>query len=260
MRSATGFETTIRELSASQDQAKKHREIPFNYTSADDRRVVTLLLGPAIADALEQLRGRRVTGRSARLLMRIFGEILIHRRNPFLFQELLDSPPRRRRLAGNARRDLATHRGQGRQGEPGPGSGCGLPGPAGRLPGRRAGDPGPSQAHQARAWRHRGTAEHPVRSLALVSHATDATDWRLHLPLAVVWPDRETQVAPLLAAIGRMGLKAIHAGPGRGSPEAPYRSGRTAIVRRSTRRGSTAFAASRRGSSTSRMAGPRRRR
>ena len=31
------------------------REIPFNYTSADDRQVVSLLLGPAIVNTLEEL-------------------------------------------------------------------------------------------------------------------------------------------------------------------------------------------------------------
>jgi FAD/FMN-containing dehydrogenase/Fe-S oxidoreductase len=50
----------------------------------------------------------------------------------------------------------------------------------------------------------------------LVSHATDATDWRLHLPVAVVMPDDERQVAPVLAAIGRLGLKAIPRGAGTG--------------------------------------------
>jgi len=50
----------------------------------------------------------------------------------------------------------------------------------------------------------------------LVSHATDATDWRLHLPLAVVMPSEEGQVAPLLAAIARLGLKAIPRGAGTG--------------------------------------------
>src|SRR5215208_1473044 len=82
------------------------REIPFNYTSADDRQAVSLLLGPEVWEKLEQLRTRRVTGRSARLLMRFFGEILIHRRNPFLFQELVDSAPRRRRFFENIEKDL----------------------------------------------------------------------------------------------------------------------------------------------------------
>jgi Protein of unknown function (DUF3683). len=47
-----------------------YREIPFNYTSADDWQVVSFLLGTEIALILEELRDRRVTGRSARLLMR----------------------------------------------------------------------------------------------------------------------------------------------------------------------------------------------
>ena len=50
----------------------------------------------------------------------------------------------------------------------------------------------------------------------LVSHATDATDWRLHLPVAVVLPAPRSQVAPLLAAIGRLGLSAIPRGGGTG--------------------------------------------
>jgi len=37
------------------------REIPFNYTSADDQQVVTLLLGADAWDTLERLRGQRVT-------------------------------------------------------------------------------------------------------------------------------------------------------------------------------------------------------
>jgi hypothetical protein len=82
------------------------REIPFNYTSADDRQAISLLLGPAVWSKLEALRARRVTGRSARLLMRFFGEILIHRRNPFLFQELVDSAGRRRRFFDNIEKDL----------------------------------------------------------------------------------------------------------------------------------------------------------
>ena len=72
------------------------REIPFNYTSAGDRQAISFLLGPYIVRMLDELRELRVTGRSARLLMGIIGEILIHRRNPYLFQELVDSVARRR--------------------------------------------------------------------------------------------------------------------------------------------------------------------
>ena len=62
---------------------------------------------------------------------------------------------------------------------------------------------------------------------SLVSHATDATDWRLYLPLAVVTPDVEAHVAPLLAAIAHLGLKAIPRGAGTGltGGTVPLRSG-----------------------------------
>ena len=83
------------------------REIPFNYTSAGDSQAVALLLGEPMVAILEELRGRRVTGRSARLLMRFLGEILIHRRNPYLFQELIDSRARRGRFFEHTGKDLA---------------------------------------------------------------------------------------------------------------------------------------------------------
>ena len=51
---------------------------------------------------------------------------------------------------------------------------------------------------------------------SLISHATDATDWRLHLPLAVVRPSTEEQVPALLTAIEELGLHVIPRGGGTG--------------------------------------------
>jgi len=51
---------------------------------------------------------------------------------------------------------------------------------------------------------------------SLVAHATDATDWRLYLPVAVVTPDSEAQVAPLITAIAALGLHVIPRGAGTG--------------------------------------------
>ena len=50
----------------------------------------------------------------------------------------------------------------------------------------------------------------------LTAHATDATDWRLHLPEAVVLPTAAAQVQPLLSAIAGLGLHAIPRGAGTG--------------------------------------------
>jgi FAD/FMN-containing dehydrogenase/Fe-S oxidoreductase len=192
-----------------------HREIPFNYTSADDRQAVQLLLGPEVWEKLEELRSRRVTGRSARLLMRFFGEILVHRRNPYLFQELVDSGRRRRRLFEHLERDLAIverNAGEARVLEVLAASRALLDAFRGEVEG--------TPELRRRMVRELGAVVGRDAVLfdpfTLVSHSTDATDWRLHLPVAVVMPEREEQVAPVLAAIRDLGLRAIPRGAGTG--------------------------------------------
>ena len=86
------------------------REIPYNYTSADDALVMSFLLGPAAWEAVERWRAQRVTGRSARLLLRVLGEIFVIRRNPFVFEELLENIDRRRRFATQIGHDLGVSR------------------------------------------------------------------------------------------------------------------------------------------------------
>ncbi|MDL2357862.1 MAG: DUF3683 domain-containing protein, partial [Pseudomonadota bacterium] len=44
------------------------REIPYNYTSFSDREIVIRLLGESSWALLDELRGARQTGRSARML------------------------------------------------------------------------------------------------------------------------------------------------------------------------------------------------
>jgi FAD/FMN-containing dehydrogenase/Fe-S oxidoreductase len=192
------------------------REIPFNYTSAEDRQAVELLLGPDVWEKLEELRARRVTGRSARLLMRFFGEILVHRRNPFLFQELVDAPARRRRLFENLDKDLGIiERNAGAETrvlEVLAASRTLL----GTFREEVEGTPELRRRLQRELGAIAGRDAVLFDPITLVSHATDATDWRLHLPVAVVMPDREEQVAPLLAAIGRLGLKVVPRGAGTG--------------------------------------------
>ncbi|HVP66726.1 MAG TPA: DUF3683 domain-containing protein [Anaeromyxobacteraceae bacterium] len=196
--------------------APSHREIPYNYTSADDRQAVSMLLGRGVWQKLEELRARRVTGRSAKLLMRVFGEVLIYHRNPYLRQELVESRPRRTRFFREAEASL-------------------------RIIQENAGDESlvlevvaecrrlldgfrdevlEAPEVEARVRRALGAVVGRENvhfdPFTLVSHATDATDWRLHLPLAVVTPTAEEQVAPLLCAIRDLGLHAIPRGAGTG--------------------------------------------
>ncbi len=85
-------------LAASDEQAPRLREIPYNYTSFSDREIVIRLLGERAWEVLSQLRQERHTGRSARMLYEVLGDIWVVQRNPYLQDDLLDNPGRRRLL------------------------------------------------------------------------------------------------------------------------------------------------------------------
>jgi FAD/FMN-containing dehydrogenase/Fe-S oxidoreductase len=197
-------------------EVSSSREIPFNYTSADDRQAIAFLLGPETVHVLDELRSTRVTGRSARRLMRIFGDVLIHRRNPYLFQELVDSAPRRRRFFEDIAKDSESIA----RGASGDKRVLGTLDRCRALIAEFRSDVEGAPELRNRIRRSLGAVIGGGNVLfdpfSLVSHATDATDWRLHLPLAVVTPEVEAQVAPLLAAIAHLGLKAIPRGAGTG--------------------------------------------
>src|SRR3954451_25403882 len=70
------------------------REIPYNYTSFSDREIVIRLLGEQAWQVLLELRDERRTGRSARMLYEVLGDIWVVTRNPYLQDDLLDNPKR----------------------------------------------------------------------------------------------------------------------------------------------------------------------
>ena len=55
--------------------APRLREIPYNYTSFSDREIVIRLLGLRAWEVLNRLRDERQTGRSARMLYEVLGDI-----------------------------------------------------------------------------------------------------------------------------------------------------------------------------------------
>src|ERR1700723_2464661 len=74
------------------------REIPYNYTSLADREIVIRLLGEPAWTVLDGLRSERRTGRSARMLYEVLGDMWVVERNPYLQDDLLDNPKRRGQL------------------------------------------------------------------------------------------------------------------------------------------------------------------
>lgn len=196
--------------------ASQFREIPYNYTSADDERVVRILFGDDLWERVQRLREQRVTGRSAKHLTRFFGDLFLLRRNPFLYQDLVESRGRRKAFLRKVRIELDTFEAFVN----------GNPEGLDVLSRCRAAW---KELGRELAWA--GLRQRRIRSalgaviggenvsfdpFELVSHSTDATDWRLFLPLCVAFPSQERQVAPLLAAIGRLHLKAIPRGAATG--------------------------------------------
>lgn len=82
------------------------REIPYNYTSYTDREIVIRLLGDEAWQILQDLRGQRKTGRSARMLFEVLGDIWVVVRNPYLVDDLLEHPKRRAALVREMRHRL----------------------------------------------------------------------------------------------------------------------------------------------------------
>ena len=84
--------------SAQSAQSARLREIPYNYTSFSDREIVIRLLGEESWELLNALRSQRQTGRSARMLFEVLGDIWVVQRNPYLQEDLHSSSKRRRAL------------------------------------------------------------------------------------------------------------------------------------------------------------------
>ena len=87
-------------------EAPRLREIPYNYTSLSDREIVIRLLGSRAWELLNLLREERQTGRSARMLYEVLGDIWVVQRNPYLQDDLLDNPKRRKLLIDALRHRL----------------------------------------------------------------------------------------------------------------------------------------------------------
>jgi FAD/FMN-containing dehydrogenase/Fe-S oxidoreductase len=202
--------------------ASRIREIPYNYTSFSDREVVIRLLGARAWDLLNLLRDERRTGRSARMLYEVLGDIWVVQRNPYLQDDLLDNPKRRRMLV-----EALQHR-------------------LGEVEKRRT----PEQDSQrdaivvelldaaksavaqfARSFENmydlrrltarklgKLTQKDNIKfdGLSRVSHVTDATDWRVEYPFVVLTPDTEAEMAGLVKGCIALGLTIIPRGGGTG--------------------------------------------
>jgi len=192
------------------------REIPYNYTSFSDREIVIRLLGDEAWDIINTLRAERRTGRSARMLYEVLGDIWVVTRNPYLQDDLLGNATRRQALIGALRHRLngIEERRQNNL-------------EVKRLLelSHQAVDEFQAEFETTLQLRKRVlrklsklTRHDNIQfdGLARVSHVTDATDWRVEFPFVVLNPDTEQEVAPLVRACIDLGLTLIPRGGGTG--------------------------------------------
>ena len=196
--------------------ASRLREIPYNYTSFSDREIVIRFLGEEIWNILNTLRSERKTGRSARMLFEVLGDLWVVTRNPYLQDDLLANKKRRQALVGalhhriraidershnnplvvklieSARKAVVSFEDDFKQTE--------------------------SLRRKAMSKLGRITRKDNIQfdGLARVSHVTDATDWRVEYPFVVVNPDTEEEVAAIVKACIELGLTIIPRGGGTG--------------------------------------------
>jgi len=209
-------------LAQSHSAAPRLREIPYNYTSFSDREIVLRLLGSRAWEILNRLREERRTGRSARMLYEVLGDIWVVQRNPYLEDDLLDNPKRRALLI-----DALNHRLAEVEKRRTPDVDAARDAFVAELLdgarrcvadfARRFSDVWDLR-QRTRKVLSKVTAKDNIKfdGLSRVSHVTDATDWRVEYPFVVLTPDTEAEMAALVAGCVELGLTIVPRGGGTG--------------------------------------------
>jgi len=192
------------------------REIPYNYTSFSDREIVIRLLGAENWAILDELRSQRVTGRSARMLYEVLGDIWVVQRNPYLEDDLLANRQRRAALI-EALRHRLREIDKRRLGNEKVFDLCTAAHAAVDAFARHFDDTATLRQRALKMLaRHTRRDNIAFDGLARVSHVTDATDWRVEYPFVVLYPDSEDEIAPLVRECIELGLTIIPRGGGTG--------------------------------------------
>ena len=193
------IENSAAGIEAKPDAVERIREIPYNYTSFSDREIVWRLLGKEAAVILDELRDERRTGRSARMLFEVLGDIWVVNRNPYLQEDLLKNASRRklliealehrlremdkRRNPSAAERDVKVQK---------------LMAAAYKAVRKFESSFERTKALRARFKRalKNCTAADNIRfdPFMRAAHVTDATDLRIEYPFVVITPDSEKEI------------------------------------------------------------------
>ncbi len=211
------------QVAVTEEPTRRLREIPYNYTSFSDKEIVTRLLGADVWDILEDLRSERRTGRSARMLYEVLGDIWVIYRNPYLREDMLYNRKRRNLLVkalyhriNEIDKRRLTHNMDLEQDKK-----VGILVEKSLLLVERF------KSSFERAWdlrriiykklkKHTRLQNIRFDGFAKASHVTDATDWRILYPFVVIYPDKESEIPGIVKACIELDLTIIARGGGTG--------------------------------------------
>ncbi len=192
------------------------REIPYNYTSFSDREIIIRFMGESTWTLVNELREERRTGISARMLFEVLGDLWVVSRNPYIQSDLLSNAKRRNALVEAMRhrvRQIEKRANENDKALELATSACeAVDRFAAWFPARQK-----LQKRLRSAFlKHTRRDNIDFGGLARVSHVTDATDWRIELPLVVLTPDSEAEMAALVQTCIDFELTVIPRGGGTG--------------------------------------------
>ncbi len=191
-----------------------YREIPYNYTSFSDREIVLKYFDEETWGIIEGLRKERVTGRSAKLLFEILGDIFIIDRNPYIFNDFLEHPKKHKRLAKQHDLKLSII------------DDTSNPKVHNLIKRARAVDKNFFESFSIEK-KSQKKISHGFKTITSpdniafsafhkVSHVTDATDWRVEYPQVILYPDSVEEIAGMVRTASKLDLRIIPRGGGTG--------------------------------------------
>jgi len=192
-----------------------YREIPYNYTSFSDKEIILKYLDDDTWELLDNLRHQRKTGRSARLIFEIIGDIFIIDRNPYIFNDFLTDIKKQQKLKRlhKIRFDSIKNKAKNEQ----------IPELLKKLINvdMLFFDRFKIERKKRKKIFHTLSAilskdQIHFSAFQKVAHVTDATDWRVEYPEVIVYPETTSEISKLIKAAISLDLKIIPRGGGTG--------------------------------------------
>ncbi len=192
------------------------REIPYNYTSFSDKEIILKYFDIETWEHLNRLRNQRITGRSAKLIFEIIGDIFVIDRNPYIFNDFLENKKKQGRLKKlhKVRFNSILQKAEDDK-------------QIVALVEKFKKADHDFFKKFSREKRKRAKIFHVLSQFIAkericfsayekVAHVTDATDWRVEFPEVVVYPESIDEIKKLIHAAKNLKLKIIPRGGGTG--------------------------------------------